>query len=91
MQGPCAHELQRNPDVTLGLCFYLAILSSKFIIMDGRESKQGRSSVGMAAAGAAAGAPPEELGVPSCQLWDLSQPLLCSILQQLTPLSACLT
>lgn len=47
--------------------------------------------MGMAAAGAAAGAPPEELGVPSCQVWDLSQPLLCSILQQLTPLSACLT
>ena len=40
MRGPRAHKLQRNPDVTLreGLCFYLAILSSEFIIMDGRES-----------------------------------------------------
>lgn len=40
MRGPRAHELQRNSDVTLGegLGFYLAILSSEFIIMEGRES-----------------------------------------------------
>lgn len=41
--------------------------------MDGRDSKQGRSSVGMALAGGAAEAPPEEPGVPSCQEWGLSQ------------------
>ena len=45
----------------------------------------------MAWEGGAAGAPTEDLGVPSCQGWDLSQPPLCFILQQLTPLSACLT
>lgn len=93
MQGPHAHELQQNLDVTLGegLCFYLAILSSKFIIMDGRESKWARSSVGMAWAGAAAGTPPEELRAPTCQAWDLSQVPLWFVLQQLTPFSASLT
>lgn len=90
MQGPCAHELQQNPDVTLGegLCCYLAILSREFIIMDGRASKQGRSSVGMALAGQAAGAPPEGFGVLSCQTWGHSQPPLCFVLQQLTSLRA---
>lgn len=59
--------------------------------MDGRASKWGRSSVGMTSAGGAAGAPPEELGVLSCQVWDHSQSPLCFVLQQLTSLSACLT
>lgn len=44
----------------------------------------------MAWVGGAAGAPPGELGDPSCEAWDLSQPPLCFILQQLTPLGACL-
>ena len=58
---------------------------------NGWERKQrGRSSVGTAWVGGAAGAPPGELGDPSCQAWDLSQPPLCFILQQLTPLGACL-
>lgn len=59
--------------------------------MDGRESEQGRSSVGMASAGRVAGAPPEDLGVLSCQVWGHSQPPLCFVLLQLTSLSACLT
>lgn len=37
--------------------------------------------MGMAWEDGAAGAPPEELGVPSYQGWDLSQPPLCFILQ----------
>lgn len=47
--------------------------------------------MGMTSAGGAAGAPPEELGVLSCQVWDHSQSPLCFVLQQLTSLSACLT
>ena len=93
MQGSCAHKFQQNPDVTLGegLCCYLAILSSEFIIMDERESEWGWSSVGMASAGRAVGAPPEKLRVLSHQVWDHSQPPLCFVLQQLISLRACLT
>lgn len=47
--------------------------------------------MGMGWAGAAAGTPPEELGAPACQVWDLSQAPLCFVLRQLTPFSAALT
>lgn len=57
-----------------GLCFYLAILSIEFIIMEQEQEQEQR---GNGLSGWGRGAPSVALRAPACQPWELRQHLLC--------------